>query len=157
MGCAMTIWKTKVKFRYCLSTHWPMGNLNEISGTVISEIYVLQSLDPICAKFDKFSFHGQAHMGQMGKWPWQCTATDRSESHIIAWYISNKNTWKAYMYTCFSNTVTCKVSYDILDIDQNVSVHISHRSNWPICSPTHCHVNIFHNGHTIHVLPYFFT
>ena len=32
-----------------------------------------QSLDPICAKFDKFLAHGQAHMGQMGKWPWQYT------------------------------------------------------------------------------------
>ena len=25
------------------------------------------------AWFDKFLAHGQAHMGQMGKWPWQCT------------------------------------------------------------------------------------
>ena len=31
------------------------------------------SLDPICGKFDKFLAHGQAHMGQMGKSPWQCT------------------------------------------------------------------------------------
>ena len=27
----------------------------------------------ICGKFDKFLAHGQAHMGQMGEWPWQCT------------------------------------------------------------------------------------
>ena len=40
---------------------------------VVSEIYDPQSLDPICGKFDKFLAHGQAHMGQMGKWPWQCT------------------------------------------------------------------------------------
>ena len=32
-----------------------------------------QNLDPICGKFDKFLAHGQAHIGQMGKWPWQCT------------------------------------------------------------------------------------
>ena len=28
---------------------------------------------PSAAWFDKFLAHGQAHMGQMGKWPWQCT------------------------------------------------------------------------------------
>ena len=28
------------------------------------------SLDPICGKSDKFLAHGQAHMRQMGKWPW---------------------------------------------------------------------------------------
>ena len=33
----------------------------------VSEICDLQSLDPICGKFDKFLAHGQAHMGQMGK------------------------------------------------------------------------------------------
>ena len=32
----------------------------------------------------------------------------------------------------FSNTVTWKVSYVISDIDQNVSIHISYRSNWLI-------------------------
>ena len=37
----------------------------------VSEICDPQSLDPICGKFDKFLAHGQAHMGQMGKW--QCT------------------------------------------------------------------------------------
>ena len=36
--------------------------------------------DPICAKFDKFLVHGQAHMGQMGKWPWQCTTTGLDNS-----------------------------------------------------------------------------
>ena len=39
----------------------------------VSEICDPQSLDPICGKFDKFLVHGQAHMGQMGEWPWQCT------------------------------------------------------------------------------------
>ena len=39
----------------------------------VSEICDPQSLDPICGKFDKFLAHGQAHIGQMGKWPWQCT------------------------------------------------------------------------------------
>ena len=39
----------------------------------VSEICDPQSLDPICGKFNKFLAHGQAHMGQMGKWPWQCT------------------------------------------------------------------------------------
>ena len=39
----------------------------------VSEICDPLSLDPICGKFDKFLAHGQAHMGQMGKWPWQCT------------------------------------------------------------------------------------
>ena len=29
-----------------------------------------------------------------------------------------------------------KISYDISDIDQNVSIHISYRSIWPIRSPT---------------------
>ena len=37
------------------------------------EICDPQSLDPICGKFDKFLAHGKAHIGQMGKWPWQCT------------------------------------------------------------------------------------
>ena len=46
----------------------------------VSEICVPQSLDPICAKFDKFLAHGQAHMGQMGKWPWQCTTTGLDNS-----------------------------------------------------------------------------
>ena len=39
----------------------------------VSEICDPQSLDPICGKFDKFLAHGQAHIVQMGKWPWQCT------------------------------------------------------------------------------------
>ena len=39
----------------------------------VSEICDPQSLDPICDKFDKFLAHGQAHMGQMGEWPWPCT------------------------------------------------------------------------------------
>ena len=39
----------------------------------VSEICDPQSLGLICGKFDKFLAHGQAHMGQMGKWPWQCT------------------------------------------------------------------------------------
>ena len=39
-----------------------------------------QSLDPICGKFDKFLAHGQADMGQMGKWPWQCTTTGLDNS-----------------------------------------------------------------------------
>ena len=39
----------------------------------VSEICDPQSLNPICGKFDKFLAHWQAHMGQMGKWPWQCT------------------------------------------------------------------------------------
>ena len=46
----------------------------------VSEICLPQSLDPICAKFDKFLAHGQAHMGQMGKWPWQCTTTGLDNS-----------------------------------------------------------------------------
>ena len=37
------------------------------------EICDPQSLDRICGKFDKFLAHGKAHIGQMGKWPWQCT------------------------------------------------------------------------------------
>ena len=40
---------------------------------------------------------------------------------------------KRYSYS--KHLVTCKVSYDISDIDQNVSMHISYRSNWPMCSP----------------------
>ena len=46
----------------------------------VSEICVPQSLDPICGKFDKFLAHGQAHMGRMGKWPWQCTTTGLDNS-----------------------------------------------------------------------------
>ena len=46
----------------------------------VSEICVLQSLDPICGKFDKFLANGQPHMGQMGKWPWQCTTTGLENS-----------------------------------------------------------------------------
>ena len=37
-------------------------------------------LDSICAKFDKFLAHEQAHMGQMGKWPWRCTTTGLDNS-----------------------------------------------------------------------------
>ena len=37
-------------------------------------------MDPICGKFDKFLAHGQAHMGQMGKWAWQCTTTGLNNS-----------------------------------------------------------------------------
>ena len=29
---------------------------------------------------DKFFAQGQAHMGQMGKWPWQCTPTGLGNS-----------------------------------------------------------------------------
>ena len=50
---------------------------------VVSEICVPQSLDPICAKFDKFLAHGQAHMRQMGKWPWQCTTTGLDNSTAL--------------------------------------------------------------------------
>ena len=46
----------------------------------VSEICVPQSLDPICGKFDKFLAHGQAHMGQMGKWRWRCTTTGLDNS-----------------------------------------------------------------------------
>ena len=35
---------------------------------------------PSAASFDKFLAHGQAHMGQMGKWPWQCTTTGLDNS-----------------------------------------------------------------------------
>ena len=47
---------------------------------VVSEICDPQSLDPICGKFDKFLAHGQAHVGQMGKWPWQCTTRGLDKS-----------------------------------------------------------------------------
>ena len=46
----------------------------------VSEICVPQSLDPICTKFDKFLGHGQAHLGQMGKWLWRCTTTGLDNS-----------------------------------------------------------------------------
>ena len=46
----------------------------------VSEICIPQSLDPICTKFDKFLGHGQAHLGQMGKWPWRCTTTGLDNS-----------------------------------------------------------------------------
>ena len=46
----------------------------------VSEICVPQSLDPICTEFDKFLGHGQAHLGQMGKWPWRCTTTGLDNS-----------------------------------------------------------------------------
>ena len=48
-------------------THW--------SHRTVSEICVSQSLDLICAKFNKFLVHGQAHKRQMGEWPWHCTTT----------------------------------------------------------------------------------
>ena len=35
---------------------------------------------PSAAWFDKFLAHGQAHMGQMGKWPWRCTSTGLDNS-----------------------------------------------------------------------------
>ena len=40
--------------------------LNGLNPSCIFRDMRSASLDPICAKFDKF-------MGQMGKWPWQCT------------------------------------------------------------------------------------
>ena len=35
---------------------------------------------PNLCKFDKFLAHGQARMGQMGIWPWQCTPTGLDNS-----------------------------------------------------------------------------
>ena len=35
---------------------------------------------PSAAWFDKFLAHGQAHMGQMGVWAWQCTTTGLDNS-----------------------------------------------------------------------------
>ena len=39
-----------------------------------------QSLNPIWGKFDKFLAHGQAHVGRMGKWPWQRTTRSLDNS-----------------------------------------------------------------------------
>ena len=36
--------------------------------------------DPSRGFRDMFLAHGQAHMGQMGKWPWQCTTTGLDNS-----------------------------------------------------------------------------
>ena len=44
----------------------------------VSEICDPQIRDPICAKFDKFLSHGQAHKGQMGKWPCTTRGLDNS-------------------------------------------------------------------------------
>ena len=44
--------------------------------TVVSEICILQSLDPICSKFDKFLANRQAHMG---KW-----ANDHNSAELQA-------------------------------------------------------------------------
>ena len=46
----------------------------------VSEKCDPQSLDPICGKLDKFLAHGQADMGQMGKWPYQCTTRGLDDS-----------------------------------------------------------------------------
>ena len=46
----------------------------------VQRICIPQSLDPICGIFDKFLAHGQAHMGEMGKWLWQCTTTGLDNS-----------------------------------------------------------------------------
>ena len=46
----------------------------------VLEICIPQSLDPICAKFDKFLAHGQSSVGQMGTWLWQCTTTGLDNS-----------------------------------------------------------------------------
>ena len=54
--------------------------LNGINPSSTFRNMRLQSLDPICGKFDKFLAHGQAHMGQMGKWTWQCTTTGLDNS-----------------------------------------------------------------------------
>ena len=35
---------------------------------------------PSADGFDKFLAHGQARMGQMGKWPWKCTTTGLDHS-----------------------------------------------------------------------------
>ena len=57
---------------------------------VVSEICDPQNLDPICGKFDKFLAHGQAHIGQMGKWPWQCTTRGLAIPQNFEWRKSVK-------------------------------------------------------------------
>ena len=65
--------------------------LNGVNPAVsLSEICIPQSLDPICGKFDKFLAHGQAHMGQLGKWPWQCTTTGLDIPQNLEWRKSVK-------------------------------------------------------------------
>ena len=40
---------------------------------------------PSAASFDKFLAHGQAHMGQLGKWLWCCTTTGLDKSINLKW------------------------------------------------------------------------
>ena len=47
---------------------------------VVSETFVLQSLDPSGTWFDKCLTHGQAHMWQMGTWPWPCITSGLDNS-----------------------------------------------------------------------------
>ena len=49
---------------------------------------------PSAAWFDKFFAHGQAHMGQMGKYLWQCTTTSLGKVHETLNGLNPSNNFK---------------------------------------------------------------
>ena len=76
-------WKSrvKVKWPWCYTTtgqfHKTSNGINPSSG--FRDMGSAMS-GPSAACFDKFLDHGQAHMEQLGKWPWQCTTTGLDNS-----------------------------------------------------------------------------
>ena len=58
--------------------HKTSNGINPSSG--FRDMRSSKSLSPSAAWFVKFLAKGQAHMGQMGKWPWQCTTTGLDNS-----------------------------------------------------------------------------
>ena len=76
-----------VKWPWCCTTR---GLDNSIKlqmveiHPVVTDIWMVSAMSvPSALWFEKFLAHGQTHIGQMGKWPWQCTTTglDNSTEH----------------------------------------------------------------------------
>ena len=53
---------------------------------------------PICGKFVKYLAHGQAHMGQMRKWPWQCTTSGLDNSTELQTFKQRKSVKRLQRY-----------------------------------------------------------
>ena len=99
-------WKSRVKVKMTMMLHnyrsrkfhRTSNGINPSSG--FTDMGSLK-FGPSAPWFDKFWANGQAHMAQMGKWPWQCTTTGLDNSTELsspeAWGV--KMVWiKKYMY-----------------------------------------------------------
>ena len=75
-------WKSRVKVKWpwcCTPTgHRTSNSINQSSG--FRDMCSAMS-SPCAASFYKFLVHRQAHMGQMGKWPWQYTTAGLDNSN----------------------------------------------------------------------------